>query len=273
MNTNLITLLKYHVSYLVLFSVTCFVLALSILVGIGCLISDTMCVEAENSTMSQIVDQPEIYNWFSVLTTFNTILLFIAMYHYIDPIRLQSAKCHLSSLISSVALLFQACASILFLTVVLLPVSVHPESHVIVVKIAFAFVILVHICIWCRTYFCEIGRWHTVVVVLQTIHIMTENTLAIMYLLTGNGWIEIAFILTSILFYYFLAYEYWNVTVFCVLESSNTDLHRCTTRGEDLSKSLTKQRGKANAQHSREESKRRSKQIRVSKLLNIQLFE
>lgn len=212
-------LITYHVSFLIFFSVICFILALSILVYVGCAISDTMCTDPKKSTMSEIVDQPEIYQWFAVLSTINVIILFYAMFHYIDPIRVIPGKERLSYYISVAVLVLQSIASVLFLAVILLPITIHPETHVIVVQIAFGFILCVHIVMWLRSFLCEYGEYHNTVLSIQIVHLLTVFALAGAYLFTENGWIEIAFILITISYYVYLAYEYWNVSVTLVVNN------------------------------------------------------
>jgi hypothetical protein len=212
-------LITYHVSYLVFFSVISFVFVLSILVAIGCVISDHMCTDPQKSTLSEIVDQPEIYQWFSVLTTINVIVLFYAMFHYIDPIRVKPGKELLSYRISILVLFLQSIGSILFLVVILLPITLHPHTHIVVVQIAFGFILAVHIAMLCRTFFCVTEKWWNLIISFQCIHLFIIFVLAGAYLLTENGFIEIAFILITILYYLFLTIEYWNVSVTLIVNN------------------------------------------------------
>ena len=212
-------LITYHVPYLIIFSVCSFLFALSLLVTIGCLIDDEMCNDPKKSTMSEIVDQPEIYQWFAVLSTLNVIVLLFAMFHYIDPIRVTKGMQILSYRISVAVLNLQTIASVFFLVVILLPITLHPETHVVVVQIAFGFILLVHVAIWTRSFLCESGEYHTLVLGIQLVHLTSIFALALAYLYSENGWVEIAFILMTILYYIYLAYEYWNVSVTCMVNN------------------------------------------------------
>ena len=245
--TRHVVIFNYSVAYLVIFAVSGFLIALGTLVGVGCTMNDEMCNDPADSTMSEIVDQPTLYPWFAVFSTLFVLLLLLVMCHYTDPVNVRLGRRRSDYHFSLAVFFLQFVGSCLFLAVILLPISLHPDAHVIVVQIAFAFILSVHFCTFLRIVFCEGGLNKMLVLTMQLLHFGAMIALGVLYVQQDNGWYEIAFILTVISFYFYLAYEYWNVSVTCVANNykdryvSNYDLeHPNKQRGNDLTPLLKK---------------------------------
>jgi len=218
-----VVIFNYSVAYLVIFAVTGFLIALGTLVGVGCDLNETICDDPTTASMSEIVDQPSLYPWFAVFCTLFVVLLLIVFCHYTNPVRVRLGQRRSDYHFSMAVFFLQFVGSVLFLVVVLLPITLHPDSHVMVVQIAFAFILSVHFCTFLRIVFCEYGEWKSVIVAMQLLHFGAMIALGVLYIQNDNGFLEIAFILTVIAFYYYLAYEYWSVNVTCVANDVSDD--------------------------------------------------
>lgn len=213
-------IVEIRLAYFIFFAVTFFLVSLSVLYAVGCSMNDSYCKYEKGTTLSEVVDQQELYPWFAVISTIGVFLLLIVMLFYTDTVRTKKKLQLVDYRLSLSVFFFQFIGSFLFLTVILLPISIHEAAHIAVVQIAFAFILLVHLMCFLRIMFCEVGRYRVFVLFLQFMHICLITVLGVSFLVLKNNYFEVAFILVTISFYYYLMYEYWNVKIIVNAENN-----------------------------------------------------